>query len=194
MDLLPIRREVLDARRQRNISTILLPRPVPLKLAAACAGGALVMLALFLVFGEYTRKVRVTGEVQPTAGALRVVAPLFSRIAVQYVRDGESVKAGQVLFELSGERSVDERITASLTTRRAELLQRRDLTINQLAERGTALATQQQMAEAEIATHRGAIAIEDAQIRIANANVKRYDNLRQKGFVAPAQVEQFKGI
>jgi membrane fusion protein len=108
------------------------------------------------------------------------------------VRNGEAVKAGQVMFELSGERSVDDRITASLGIRRKELRQRLDLNLAQLTERGAALAAQQHMVEAEIATHRGTITVENDQIRSARANVRRYDKLRRQGFVAAAQVEQFK--
>lgn len=191
-DAVPLRREVLEARGQRHISTIVLPCPKSAKLAAGVAAATLVTLCIVLGCCDYTRKVHVTGTVEPSAGAIRVVAPQFGRIVAQHVRDGAPVKAGQVLFHISGERSVDGRISAALDTRRTELRQRLDLTTGQLAERGAALATQQHMTEAEVATHRGAIAIEDEQIRSARANVQRYDKLRRQGFVAAAQVEQFK--
>jgi membrane fusion protein len=191
-DAVPIRREVLDARGQRHISTIVLPCPRLAKRAAVAAAVTLATLGLVLGCCEYTRKVHVTGTVEPSAGAIRVVAPQFGRIVAQHVRNGEAVKAGQVMFEVSGERSVDDRITASLGIRRKELRQRLDLNLAQLNERGAALATQQHLVEADIATHRGTIAIENDQIRSARANVQRYDKLRRQGFVAAAQVEQFK--
>lgn len=191
-DAVPIRQEVLEARGRRHVSTIVLPCPKLAKRAALAAAATLATLGLVLGCCDYTRKVHVIGTVEPSAGAIRVVAPQFGRIIAQHVRNGEAVKAGQVLFDLSSERTVDGRISTSLDSRRTELRQRLDLTIGQLADRGTALATQQHIAEAEVATHRGAIAIEDEQIRAARANLQRYEKLRRQGFVAAAQVEQFK--
>jgi hypothetical protein len=40
--------EVLAARRQRNVSAIVLPRPLSMKVGASLAAGALVALGLFL--------------------------------------------------------------------------------------------------------------------------------------------------
>lgn len=194
-DAVPIRREVLEARSERGVSAILLAPPLSLKRAAACAGGTLLVFGLFLVFADYTSKVHVSGELEPTAGIIQVVAPQFSRIADLYVRVGDSVKAGQVLAGLSSERvGSDDRITASLEMRRIEREQLRELTINQLAERGAALVRQQRTAEADIATHRGTIALADDQINSADVNLKRYEKLRRAGYVSPAQVDQFKTI
>jgi membrane fusion protein len=157
----PIRHQVLEARSQRHIGTIVLPCPKSAKRAGVAAVATLATLGLVLGCCEYTRKVHVTGTIEPSAGAIRVVAPQFGRIIAQHVRNGAAVKAGQVMFELSGEHSVDDRITASLGIRRKELQQRLDLNLAQLTKRGAALATQQHMAEADIATHCGTIAIEN---------------------------------
>jgi membrane fusion protein len=113
-DAVPIRRAVLEARGQRHLSTIVLPCPKLAKRAAWIAAATLATLGLVLGCCEYTRKVHVAGTVEPSAGAIRVVAPQFGRIVAQHVRNGEAVKAGQVLFDISGERSVDGRISASL--------------------------------------------------------------------------------
>jgi membrane fusion protein len=191
-DSVPIRHEVLQARGQRHISTIVLPCPRLAKRAALSAAVTLATLALVLGCCEYTRKVHVTGTVEPSAGAIRVVAPQLGRIVAQHVRNGEAVKAGQVMFEVSGERSVDARITAALAARRGELRQRLDLHLAQLTERGGALATQQRIVEADTVTHSGSITIQNDQIRSARANLQRYEKLRRQGFIAAAQLEQIK--
>jgi membrane fusion protein len=197
MEVVPIRAEVIEARRSRSAGPIVLARPVPVRLAAWCSGAVLVALGLLLGCAEYTRKVRVAGKLEPTAGAIKVVAPQFGRITARKVRAGDTVKAGQVLFELSGERigsagSVDDRIGASLAARRRELEQRRELTLQQLGARGAALADQQRMAEGEITTHRSAMLIEDELVDSARANVQRYEKLAKNGFVAPAQLAQMR--
>jgi hypothetical protein len=73
------------------------------------------------------------------------------------VPDGAVFKAGQVMFEVSGELSVDDHITAPLATRRSGLRQWLDQNILQLTELGAAFDTQRRMVEARIATHCGAI-------------------------------------
>lgn len=62
MDLVPIRTEVIEARRSRKAGAIVLARPVPMKVAALCGAAVTLALGLLLGFGEYTSKVRVTGH------------------------------------------------------------------------------------------------------------------------------------
>jgi membrane fusion protein len=106
---------------------------------AAGFGAAVVLaLGLLLGFGEYTSKVHVTGQLIPAGGAIKVVAAQYGRITARHVREGDRVKAGQILFDLSAERigsagSVDARIGASLAARRDQLAQRRDAALGQLA-------------------------------------------------------------
>ena len=195
MDGLIIRPEVIEARRSRKAGAIVLARPVPMQAAACFAGAVVLALGLLLGFGEYTGKVRVAGQLVPIGGAIKVVAAQFGRITARKIKEGQAVTAGQVLFELTSERigsngSVDARIGASLSARHDQILQRRDVTIQQLAQRARALSDQQHMVEGEIATHMGAITIEGELVKSARANLKRYATLAQKGFVSPAQLAQ----
>jgi membrane fusion protein len=197
MDLVPIRTEVIEARRSRKAGAIVLARPVPMKVAAACGAAVTVALALLLVFGEYTSKVRVTGQLTYAGGAVKVVAPQFGRITARHVKEGQTVTAGQALFDLSAERiggsgSIDARIGASLANRREQIKQRRDAALQQLAQREGQLADQQRLAQSALATHRGAVVIQDELVKSARANVERYSKLARKGFVAPAVLAQYK--
>jgi membrane fusion protein len=195
VDGLMIRPEVIEARRSRKAGAIVLARPVPMRAAAGFAGAVTLALGLLLGVGEYTSKVRVTGQLAPIGGAIKVVAAQFGTITARKVKEGQAVTAGQVLFELSSERigssgSVDARIGASLGTRREQILQRRDVSLQQLTQRARALSDQRHMVEGEIATHTGAIAIEDELVKSARTNLRRYATLAQKGFVSPAQLAQ----
>lgn len=55
---------------------------------------------LFLVFGDYTRRVRVAGVMLPTEGVTRLVAAQPGRVQALRVRDGQQVKTGDVLYVL----------------------------------------------------------------------------------------------
>lgn len=184
--------EVLATRRQRNVSAIVLPRPLSMKVGASLAAGALIALGLFLWFGEYTNTVHVAGTIEPEAGAIRVVAPQFGRITGQHVRNGAQVQARQALFDLSAERAVDPRIDAALRARHEELEKRLALTIDRLTERAATLTNQQRMAKDEIAMRRAALALGDEQVSAASDNVSRYEKLLRERFVSKAQVATFK--
>ncbi|MDM5178905.1 HlyD family efflux transporter periplasmic adaptor subunit [Massilia sp. DJPM01] len=197
VDLVPIRVEVIEARRSRKAGAIVLARPVPMQVAAAC--GALIVLALglLLAFGEYSSKVRVTGQLIYPGGAIKAVAPQFGRIVARHIKEGEVVKAGQVLFDLSAERiggagSIDARIGASLAMRREQIALHRDATLQQLALRGSSLADQQRLLKGELTTHLGAITIGDELVKSAQTSYDRQHALAQQGFVSPATLAQYK--
>ena len=71
---------MIDARRSQWAGPVVLARPVPMRMAAGVAVAVVVALGLLLTFGEYTRKVRVMGQLVPSAGAIKVVAPQFGRM------------------------------------------------------------------------------------------------------------------
>ncbi|WP_166894685.1 HlyD family efflux transporter periplasmic adaptor subunit [Massilia sp. CCM 8734] len=199
MNIAPIRVEVIEARRSRKGGAIVLARPVPMKVAAACGGAIVLALGLLLTFGEYSSKVRVTGRLVYAGGAIKAVAPQFGRIVARHVSEGEPVKAGQVLFDLSAERiggagSIDARISASLAMRREQIVQRREATLQQLALRAAALADQERLVKSEIAAHLGGIAIGDELVKSAQASVDRNSTLAQQGFVSVAGLAQQKNI
>jgi membrane fusion protein len=197
MEVVPIRAEVIEARRCRKAGAIVLARPVPMKVAAGFGAAVTLALGLLLGFGEYTSKVRVTGQLAYAGGAVKVVAPQFGRITARHVKEGQMVKAGQALFDLSAERiggggSIDARIGVSLANRREQIIQRRDAAMQQLAQREGQLADQKRLAQSALATHQGAVAIQEELVRSARANAERYGKLARKGFVAPAVLAQYK--
>ncbi|MFL6711205.1 MAG: HlyD family efflux transporter periplasmic adaptor subunit [Massilia sp.] len=196
MELAPIRPEVIEAMRSRRAGAIVLAQPVPMRVAARFGAAVLLGLALLLACGEYTSKVRVTGLLAPAGGAIKVVAAQTGRISARHVREGDSVKAGQLLFEISAERtgaggSVDEKIGVQLAERRRQVELRRAASAEQLRQQGAALGRQRELAEAELASHQGALTIEDAMVRSATANHARYARLARHGFVAAAVLAQY---
>lgn len=197
MKLPLFRPEALAARGSQWAGAIVLSRPVPMRLAAGIALGLTLALGCYLVLGEYTRKVRVAGRIVPAAGALKAVAPQFGRIVARQVQDGDSVQAGQVLYELSSERAgesggIDARIDASLAARRDLLAQERALQTEQLQQHARALQTRHQLIAAEIARLEQEIALQQTRIAGAEKTLARYRALREQGFVSEFQLTQYE--
>lgn len=55
---------------------------------------------LMLIFGQYTRRIRVDGIVIPSTGISRVTSPQNGWISKQWVKDGDKVHLGQALYTL----------------------------------------------------------------------------------------------
>ena len=108
------RHEVLAARADTSAGAALHIRPVgarrlTLFLLALC----LVVLSV-LILGAYTRKERVQGQVQARDGVAMVVPPEAGQIRQVHVKEGQAVKAGEVLVELGNERFSDAGSTQAL--------------------------------------------------------------------------------
>lgn len=74
---------------------------VPAAVVATFSLTFVLAAILFLVFGEYTRRVRVSGVVLPIDGLTRLVAPQAGWVTALEVREGENVQRGDILYTLS---------------------------------------------------------------------------------------------
>lgn len=171
----------------------MLASPIPVRVAAIGAGLILFCIALFLTFGHYTRKVRVTGQIVPAGGSIKVVASQFGRIATRTVDEGTPVSVGQPMFELTSERAgseggPDTRIKVLLATRRDELVQSSTLHAEELTARGQALEKRQRSIIAEIESREQEVALQARQVQSARSKYKRHTALANKGFLSPAQL------
>jgi membrane fusion protein len=165
--------------------------------AAVVSIAITIALVCYLCIGEYTRKVRVTGQLVPTAGTIKAVAPQFGRVFSRRVQDGDVVKAGQVLYELTSERDaqgggIDNRIDASLVARRELLTQERVLQTQQLQQHQHMLETRRQLIEAELARVEQEIVLQQQRADSAAKTLARYKSLREQGFVSEFQLTQYE--
>lgn len=98
------RPEVLAARENRWTGRIILTRPFSFAFLTGCACLIAAVVILFLIFGSYTEKTTVEGQLLPDSGVVRVYAPDSGVITEKFVNDGDKVKAGDKLFALSTSR------------------------------------------------------------------------------------------
>lgn len=120
------REAALDAQRQKLHGAIILDSRLPATIAvwAVCA---VVVLGLVLFFtAGFARKEIVAGQVLPTEGLVDVTAGLAGVVAEGLVKEGQAVRAGDVLFVISGERTTvrgdtQARIEAGLDQRKQSL-------------------------------------------------------------------------
>lgn len=95
------RTEALQAQRGQWLGTINLATPLSFRWWALLALALAAAIVAFLIFGQYTRRETVTGQLQPGAGLLALKAQTTGTVTHTFVREGQRVRAGQPLIEVS---------------------------------------------------------------------------------------------
>ena len=97
------RKAALDAQATTPLGRIVLVQPPSYRLLTAMALCFAGIVLGFFAFGSYTRHSTVMGQLLPDAGLIKVYAPRAGVVMERRVRENQAVKAGDVLFVVSGE-------------------------------------------------------------------------------------------
>jgi membrane fusion protein len=191
MDL--FRGEVLSARRVEWLGSISLQAP---RLGWFFFGfGLLVIVALMalLIGGRYTRHEQVDGALVPSSGLLTLMPVLPGVVEQVLVREGDRVRAGQPLIEISGEQDsaalgdTQSLIAAQLQLKRerlqADLVDQKRLTLLQQQNLQSRLAAlQAQMVQLD-----DQVTSETQRAKSALALYKEWSNYVSNGVVSRLQ-------
>lgn len=190
------RREALEAGSRGTLGSISIAQPPPLWVLAAFAAAAAAGLVLLLVFGEYTRRTRVSGQLVPDLGLVTVAAPAAGTVTGALPLEGGRVARGQPLALIatphatSGSGDTIAGMLDRLRQRRAAV-RRTFASQLQLLELQSAGDTKQlAAARLELEQIRAAIAIEREQQRIAGALLSQVQGLAARGHVAQRQLTE----
>ena len=190
------RPEALAAKRGEWLGTIQLAAPLSGWVLSAIALALAAGLIAFLAFGHYTRRERVSGQLLPAQGLLSVGSPNAGTVSHVLVREGQSVRRGDALVEVSGELDSaalgGTRALVSVQLRAQRTRLQADLDDQQR------LADEQSRGLSEkLATLRDQVAQIDAQLELqrkqtdsAQALLDRIEPLRDKGYVSAIQIQQ----
>ncbi|AOI68798.1 HlyD family secretion protein [Burkholderia ubonensis] len=189
------RPEALDAGKGKLIGAVALYSPPYRWLLVTAVAMVTLAIAAFLVFGSYTKRERVMGQLVPTAGVLNVAPPVSGTVDSIEVREGQRVRAGDPLMTVSAEVAISsggvrEMVRAQLETQRTQL--KSDLSGQSLladeATRGLrerAATLESQLRELELQhTHRV------RQVELARSQLEKLSMMRTQGYVSNSQVDQ----
>lgn len=190
------RQEVHATQSQSALGVIFIAAPPSRWWLSGLAAALGATIIAFLYLGHYTRRESVTGQLVPGTGLHTLRASSAGTVTVLYVHDGQLVKKGDALAELTTEQDstvlgqTHALVSQALDTQRQRL--RADL------QNQTAL-TQQQSASlhAKIALLRSQLTQLDGQLRLqtqqvdSNQNLlNRFQPLLEKGYASALQIQQ----
>ena len=108
------RSEVIAHKGQATYGQITLAQPANLKLLTGVSVLLAVGMMAYLAWGSYTRKVQVSGVLIPTLGLSKIASPQSGVVTAMKVTEGQAVRQGDVLFEISAQRNTDNLATGSV--------------------------------------------------------------------------------
>ncbi len=188
------RPEVLENRQRDWLGSIQLIRPVSLAVLTTFVVVTAAAVASYLVFGEYTRKARVSGYLVPDQGVIRLMSPQAATLLEAHAVEGAAVRKGDVLFVLSVGQSTlsgetQTAVQSSLALREQSLKgaarQRGVLEQNQLA----ALDRQIEEMRRELTSMAAEADLQRERLTLAQQAQARLESLRNDNFVSSAQVQ-----
>jgi membrane fusion protein len=188
------RPEAIEASRQQWLGEVRLVRPVSLSVLALVLVLCAIAIAAWLVFGEYTRKAHVRGLLVPDRGWIRLVSPQVATVAERRVAQGQSVRAGDVLFVLSLEHQTrdggaQQRVHRSLKARQESLLESLDAQQRLSREQDSALALRLNTLKRETAQLDGEMELQRQRLLLSEQSLARLESLRAEGFATTAQIQ-----
>lgn len=189
------RHEVLAARSDAASGPPIHIQPVAARALTAFAVGLMITVLLVLVFGAYTKKERVSGIVQATAGVASVGSGEGGTVKRVLVQEGQQVKAGDVIAEIGNERYTDAGNTQTLLAQnlegqRAQVLAQADGQAE--AHRASLASVAQRMAQArrDLGTLGEEIHLQSQQIASSQKLLHQLKPLLAEHIISDMQYEQ----
>jgi membrane fusion protein len=147
----------------------MLPLRLPIVFTTFSSVAVAAAAAALLIFGGYSRRIDMEGEVLPTTGVVAISAPSPGRVEMLAVQEGEAVEKGAPLYTLdldtaTKDGGAQQRIIDAQTSERAMLLQETqrknlmsDVSERALLEKIESLKSQKSQAEEQINVQQGLV-------------------------------------
>jgi membrane fusion protein len=190
------RQEVLEHRRSEWLGKIVLVRPLSFTLLTFLAISITAATAGFLVYGQYTKKARISGFLTPRDGLIKVNVPQSGTVLERRVSDGQAVNRGDVLFVISydhgtvSQPEAQAAITQQLALRRKSLLDDLDKQRSMGSQREADTQRRILLLRGEIAQLQNERETQLRRTRSAESAYRRFEELKTRGFVSDLQLQQ----
>lgn len=95
------RKEALDAKQTTWTGNIILARPFSFTFFTICALCIALVIIAFAIWGSYTKRSTVQGQLIPQSGLIQVYTTQSGTILKKNVYEGQTVQKGDILFTIS---------------------------------------------------------------------------------------------
>ncbi|KQQ68267.1 secretion protein [Pseudomonas sp. Leaf127] len=190
------RKEALASRQVNWLGEIILIRPISFAVLTLMAVLFAALVIVFFLYGSYTKRSTVPGQLVPSSGQLKIHTPHSGVVVERFVEEGQAIKQGDPLFRLSIERfsSVAESVQAAvgnqLANRRQSLEQELKKQKQLHAEERQSLQSKRANLRLELKTLEQQQASQEKRVQLAANAAQRYQGLMEKGYISMDQLQQ----
>lgn len=190
------RPEVLEAKRRSWLGGVSLAQPLPLWILTGFAVLAATAIVLFLIFGEYTRRSRVVGQLVPDFGLSIVVAPTAGVLTQRMPEEGERVTRTQQLAVIvvpratTADGDMATGLREGLTERRSGIEQGYRSQEQLFAAQSAGTTRQLASARQELAQIEAQAATRKQQAQLSSQTLDRFRTLAAQHYVSAMQLQQ----
>lgn len=162
---------------------------------AAIAAAFAAAIVAFLMFGTYTKRSNVTGQLVPSSGLVKVYVPQSGVVREKHVTEGQTVKRGEALYVLSSERrsmqgDTQAAISGQVEIRRQSLRNELDKTLQLQQEERNALIRKIDARQSEADKLGSQIEAQQARTRLAEDTLARYRELLAQNYISRETLQQ----
>ncbi len=186
----------LNARQTKWLGDIVLIRPISFAYLSTIAGLLALIVVAFLVWGTYTKRSTVSGQLIPDTGLVKVFVPQPGIVLENHVVEGQRVTRGDVLYVLSSERqsstlgNTQEAVSRQVEVRRQSLRDELERTRAMQKEDREALVKKIAGLQAELAKLDSQIESQKSRVQLSTETRSRYEGLLTQDYVSKEQLQQ----
>lgn len=190
------RKEVLDNHYRVTTGDILIQSSLCMTISTIATILLIIMLAIFVTFGEYTRKARLTGIVMPSSGLIKITPKFNGHVTKLTVKEGDHVEKGQLLYHISGEHYDRQGtgtfaiINQSLQAQYAMLTTQQNLEKLDNNQQQQAAKQRIPLISLQIKSAEHRLSPAKNQVELSSATVKRYQKLIKQKYVSDTEYQQ----
>lgn len=190
------RTAALNSQKAKWLGDIILIRPITYTFLAGVAVLLALIVVAFLVWGSYTKRSTVIGQLLPDTGLVKVYVPQLGIVMEKHVTEGQHVKQGDTLYVLSSERysstqgSIQATISRQHELQRQSLRDEKDKTRRLQQEESGALRKRLQGIDDELQRLDIQIEGQRSRVKLGQEAVDRYDGLLKQNYISKEQLQQ----
>lgn len=189
------RKEVFSSSRSQWLGEIRLAQPISAWVVTLFSLLISLFLIIFILYGSVTKKTKVAGITVPVNGVVSVIAPNSGVLLHSYFKEGDQVKAGQNLFELSTERygnqgKITALISQQLLIRKQTIDSERRFRNLQEIEKKRTLDERIINSNVEKNQLEQQMELVNSRLALANKTLEKFEMLQKSGFVSSSQAQQ----
>lgn len=186
----------LNACQVNSFGEIVLLRPISFRFLTIFAVASAGLVVAFLIWGTYTKRSTVAGQLIPDTGLVKVYVPQPGIVLQKFVVEGQHVKQGDVLYLLSSERqsstqgNIQAAISDRVETRSRSLRDELDKTHRLQQDERTALLKKIDGLQSELLKIDSQIDGQKSRVKLAEDALGRSRELLAQHYISIEQLQQ----